>query len=153
MYWTLYDSGKILQAQMDGTGVNVIVTGLGKPGGIVLDTESGRLFWTEYGSHKIQSSNAAGGELRKVLQLSKDAGPWGIILTEGRIYWGNYENKTLQSCTKSGNDPRLLYEGPKGINQLTFAAGNVPPNRINDCEGQNCANICVLTSTSFRCVD
>ena len=155
MYWTLYNqTGYILRGQMDGTNPQRIVDSTNGPGGIVLDNVSGRLFWTEHEANKIKSSNLDGGDLRQILQLSDGARPWSIILVEGRLYWGNWRNKTLQSCTKSGDDPRVLYVGSNLINQLAFVARNFPPmSRKNDCEGQNCANICVLNSISFRCLD
>ena len=55
MYWTDYSASKIQRANLDGSGVEDLVTsGLSNPFGIALDVAGGKMYWTDEGTDKIQ---------------------------------------------------------------------------------------------------
>ena len=62
MYWTNWeDTGKIQRANLDGSGVEDLVTsGLDIPRGIALDLAGGKMYWTDWGTEKIQRANLDG---------------------------------------------------------------------------------------------
>ncbi len=50
MYWTDASAGKIQKANLEGSGVEDLVTGLSEPQGIALDVAGGKMYWVEVGS-------------------------------------------------------------------------------------------------------
>ena len=50
IYWTDNRTDKIQQANLDGTGVEDLVTaGIRYPHGIALDVAGGKMYWTDHG--------------------------------------------------------------------------------------------------------
>ena len=153
MYWTRYDLGSIHKAGMDGSYPHTLVTGLGQPRGVTIDMASGRLYWAELNSHQIQSSDLDGRDVRLVVQLPTGSWSWGVAASSDRLYWGNDGDYKLQSSTKGGEDILTLYTESNQIRQVTIVPGVHPPKkRANDCAGRNCTTLCVLTSSSYRCL-
>ena len=61
MYWTDTGADKIQRSNLDGSGVeDLVTTGLDWPSGIALDVSGGKMYWTDYGTNKIQRSNLDG---------------------------------------------------------------------------------------------
>ena len=58
MYWTDFGAGTIQRANLNGTSVEVPVTGLSNPSGIALDIAAGKMYWTDPG--KIHRANLDG---------------------------------------------------------------------------------------------
>ena len=99
MYWTDLYPGKIQRANLDGTNVQDIVTGLGRPVGIALDLAGGKMYWTDRDNHNFNDPNAR----TKILRANIDGsnietlvtGPASIQLIEeialdlaaGKMYW------------------------------------------------------------------
>ena len=129
MYWTRWQHD-IMSAQMDGTGAGQLVTGRDHPVGITIDYDASRLYWTDYGAHRICSSNLNGtGVDNKPSQYKY---PYGIATLQNVEYVGFvHENKRQHVTTNSWN---------------------FPVTRENPCAGQQCKNICVLTTSAFSCV-
>ena len=62
MYWTDYATDKIQRANLDGSGVEDLVTsGLDWPVGIALDLAGGKMYWTDRGTDKIQRASFRAG--------------------------------------------------------------------------------------------
>ena len=59
IYW-LEASGKVRRANLDGTGVQDLVTGVTEGRGIALDLTDNHIYWTEAGSSKIRRANLDG---------------------------------------------------------------------------------------------
>ena len=56
MYWTDVSTSKIQRSNLDGSGVeDLVTTGLVGPGGIALDVSGGKMYWTRMGSRKRYS--------------------------------------------------------------------------------------------------
>ena len=164
MYWTCWPD-KIMRAQMDGTEVVQILSGRDHPVGLAIDFDESRLYWSEYGAHQICSRALNGSKpWVEVLATSRPVGssfggwgvryPWGIAVTDDYcVYWGNFHGNTLQRRENWGGNTTILLREQGHIQQLTTTKWNFPTSRANDCMGQNCGhNICVLTTSSFRCV-
>ena len=67
MYWTDYDAGKIQRANLNGSNVEDLVTGLGVPGGITVDTTSSKMYWTDSHTGKIQRANLNGSNVEDLV--------------------------------------------------------------------------------------
>ena len=158
MYWTkdgIGGTGGIFKADMDGSNVVEIHSGLSWASGIAIDFESLRLFWTDWDRDQVRTSNLDGTDAQPFVQLERDQIPWGIAITSDRVFWGKgfADSESLQSSDKTGQDIKTLYNGTHAIRALTVATPNPAQARPNHCEGQTCsAGICVLSRDSFRCV-
>ena len=157
MYWVKSgkSNGAIMRAEMDGSNRVTLVTGLKYARGLTIDFEESRLYWTCRGDDTIQSSNLQGSDIRTVIQLQNGSYPIGVGPLHDRLYWTNFEGKTLQASSMSdGTVVQTLYTGNKRLYHFVIIPGlNLPTNRVNHCDRQNCTKVCALTATSFRCVD
>ncbi len=87
IYWT--DGEKIRRANLDGSNIEEVVTGLSFPLGIALDQGAGKLYWADSAAGKIQRADLDGSNTEDlVIGLPK---PYGIALDVGRgkMYWTN----------------------------------------------------------------
>ena len=117
-------SGGIFKAELDGSNLVKIISGIKSPRGITIDFGSLRLFWADYSDNKIYSSNLDGTDVRLVVQLSSGAGPWGIEVTDEKLVWGMKDRWAIQSSDKTGQGIKNLYNGTNPIYHLTIATPN-----------------------------
>ena len=148
MYWTRWTYNDISSARMDGYGSYQVVKGLHGPAGITIDYVDSRMFWTEREGDKISSSKLDGTDVRTIITLPTGTHPWGIAVYKNQIYWVNYGAGSLQRSSKSGYNIDTAYTYKEGTGLVTTSR-NFPTSRQNDCEGQYCAGICVLTASRW----
>jgi DNA-binding beta-propeller fold protein YncE len=79
VYWYDKDDGKIFRANLDGTGIETLITfsGGNDVQGIALDTENGKIYWTDDDSGTISRSNLDGSSSEQIINQN---GPWGIAV-------------------------------------------------------------------------
>ena len=88
MYWPDVSTGKIQRANLDGSNVEDIVTGLNAPVGVALDVPGGKIYWpVGTSSGKIQRANLDGSNVEDL--VTGLDGPFGITLdvVGGKMYW------------------------------------------------------------------
>ncbi len=57
MYWMDRGTDKIQRSNLDGSGVeDLVTTNLAAPVGIALDVSGGKMYWVDGGADKIQQS-------------------------------------------------------------------------------------------------
>jgi len=78
MYWADAQTGKIQRANLDGSGLEDIVTNLDNPHGIAVDPLAGKVYWSDFGSNKIQRANLDGSVLEDL--VSGLSSPVGLAL-------------------------------------------------------------------------
>ena len=89
MYWTDYDAAKIQRANLDGSGVEDLVTsGLSLPGSLALALDVGKMYWTDSGADKIQRANLDGSGVEDLVSSGLRQ-PIGLALDlgAGKMYW------------------------------------------------------------------
>ncbi|MYD63634.1 MAG: hypothetical protein F4W91_21560 [Gemmatimonadetes bacterium] len=67
------------RANLNGTGVEDLVTGVTDPRGIALDISGGKMYWVDNGADKIQRANLNGTGVEDVLTTGLTT-PIGIAL-------------------------------------------------------------------------
>ena len=150
MYWTKH-RGAIVKGGMDGSNVAIIVSGLRRPGGIIYESGSSRLYWTDEDTLTIQSSDTEGRGLATIATLPSS--PFGIALYADRFYWGSYGSSTVKTVSTSGADIKTVYTASGNIRGFAKPVWNPPTNRENHCERHSCSRVCVLTpGNSSRCL-
>ena len=154
MYYTSYErsTSTIWRAGMDGSDPVAIVTGLSQCRDVQIDFDTSRLFWSLGNEGRIESSNLEGRDRRRIFQ---DLGgyPFGLAPARNQIFWGEFHSKKLRSSRMKGDDILTRHTEISGILHLAIVPSSRPSqNRMNPCEGQSCAFVCVLTINSFRCI-
>ena len=123
MYWTDDGTDKIQRSNLDGSGVEDLVTsddGLEDLGGIALDVSGGKMYWTEAGAAKIQRSNLDGSDVENLVTTGLE-GPVGIALdvSGGKMYWTDVLEGKIQRSNLDGSGVEALVttglESPAGI--------------------------------------
>lgn len=90
MYWTTFGSAKIQRANLDGSGVeDLVTTGLLNPGSIALDVTDTKMYWTDIGTGKIQRANMDGSIVDDLVVTTGDDAPYSLALDVGvgKMYW------------------------------------------------------------------
>jgi hypothetical protein len=87
--WTNLDlaAGSVLRANVDGSGIETLVTGLNEPHGLVLDVAQQKMYWTESAAGRIQRSNFDGTSVEDVLTGLPSPTQIDLNSSEGKIYW------------------------------------------------------------------
>ena len=120
LYWTDWGTDKIQRANLDGSGVEDLVSGGGLkgPDGLALDMAGGKMYWADAGANKIQRADLSGANVE---DLVTGLGiPYGLALdlSGGKMYWTNRQTNKIQRADLNGaNVKDLVTSG------LTFPGG------------------------------
>jgi len=130
MYWTDQNGPqKIQRANLNGTSVENLVTGLSIPSGIALDVAAGKMYWTDTGPDKIQRANLNGTGVEDLVAAGL-SDPLGIALdiVAGKMYWTDAITVKIQRANLNGTSVEDLVTAglgnPFGI-ALDIAAGKM----------------------------
>lgn len=118
MYWTDWPSvtAHIKRANLDGSGVETLLSGLSGPWGIALDVAAGKMYWTEFSTKKIRRADLDGSSVEDLV-TSGLSYPMGIALDvgSGKMYWADgateYSAK-IQRANMDGSGVETLVEDP-----------------------------------------
>ena len=119
MYWAGSRGDKIQRSNLDGSGVEgLVTTGLGFPAGIALDVSGGKMYWTDH-AQKIQRSNLDGSGVEDLVTTGLRR-PHGIALdvSGGKMYWTDLDTDKIQRSNLDGSGVEDLVTGlgfPQGI--------------------------------------
>ena len=102
IYWTDWNGGKIQRANLDGTGVEDLVSGLKGTSHIALDLGDGKMYWTATEAGKIQRANLDGTGVEDL--VSGLRWPRGIALDlgNGKMYWTDAGRNKIQRANLDG---------------------------------------------------
>ena len=114
MYWTVPRAGKIQRANLDGSNVKDLVTGLNSPLGLALDVVGGKMYWTvTLSTGKIQRANLDGSNVE---DLVIGVNPEDLALDEvgGKMYWTTLAFKIQRANLDGSNIEDLVTSGVNG---------------------------------------
>ena len=106
LYWTDESTYKIQRSNLDGSGVeDLVTTGLAWPSAIALDVSGGKMYWTDGGTDKIQRSNLDGRDVEDLVTTGL-AWPNGLALdvAGGKMYWMDGGTDKIQRSNLDGSD-------------------------------------------------
>ena len=120
LYWTDWGTDKIQRANLDGSGVEDLVSGggLDGPDGLALDMAGGKMYWTDAGANKIQRADLNGSNVEDLVTGLEI--PYGLDLdvSGGKMYWTNRQNGKIQRADLNGSNVEdIITSG------LTFPGG------------------------------
>lgn len=124
VYWV--DNNAIRRANLDGTGAEAVLTGLGYSYGLALDVANGKMYWTEYGPGIVRRANLDGSDVENLVAPGGQL--WGIKLDldNRKMYWVE-GNGTIRRANMDGSDVTVLLGSaysPLDI-ALDLAAGRI----------------------------
>jgi len=87
IYWVDQSSNKVKRANLDGSGVEEVLTGINSPTDIVVDAVGGKIYWTENSAGRIKRANLDGSGIQTLYTgLSAPAG-LALDRANSRLYW------------------------------------------------------------------
>jgi len=114
VYWTESVapgvSGKIRRANLDGTGVEDLVTlDVMHPAAITLDLDQGKIYWTDLrgdfdGLGEIVRSDLDGANVESILSGIDEANGLSLDPIGDRIFWTDLATHRIQSAALDGTD-------------------------------------------------
>ncbi|MDE0684777.1 MAG: hypothetical protein OXI63_17805, partial [Candidatus Poribacteria bacterium] len=125
MYWTDSGTEKIQRANLDGSNIEDIVTGVKDPNGIALDVAGGKMYWA--GWDNIQRADLDGQNIEDLVE------PYIDIIEEdvasGKVYWTVGFNGKIQRADLGQNIDdhvkscidNIIEEGLAGVYPLGIA--------------------------------
>ena len=135
IYWTDPVAGKIQRANLDGSGIQDLLTRLKLPFAIALDMAGGKIYWTDWGGDSaaglIQRANLDGSNIQDLVTgLNR---PFAIALDRagGKIYWTGEDTRDtglIQRANFDGSGIQDLVTGLSGLAGgilLDVAAGKI----------------------------
>jgi len=127
MYWADPSNGTIQRANLDGTGLETLVSDLARPNDLALDNINDKLYWTESGAefndsgipigdiNRVQRSNLDGSNVEEIVTLSSGS-PDGVAVDAagGKVYWKvSTDSSTpdqLRRADLNGSNPEDVLE-------------------------------------------
>jgi len=112
MYWAEGYTGIIHRADLNGSNVEDLVTGLTVPVGVALDLVHDRIYWTEHDGGYIRRANLNGTGIEN-LRIGDANGPSNIALdlVHHKMYWVDDVTGDILRADLDGMSPELLVEG------------------------------------------
>ena len=105
LFFADFVTQKIQRADLDGSNVADLLTGLATPRDVVLDYTNDKLYWTSSGTRTIRRSNVDGSGAEVIVDLGPTASPVGIAfdITNQHVYWTNRGNGSIQRANADGS--------------------------------------------------
>lgn len=131
IYWTDVGHGKIRRSNLNGSGIEELVTsGLQAPGVIAVDRATDKMYWTDWAAAtaRIQRANFDGTEIEDL--VTGLGGPYGIALDTkaGKMYWTEFSAGAIRRANLDGTSvENLVTTGQNHLNgiALDFSAGKM----------------------------
>ena len=112
VYWTDDGTDKISRANLDGSGVEDLLTGLDSPQGIALDTDGGKMYWVETGTApgKISRANLDGTGVEALVTADCCSAESYIALDTGggKMYWTSHLEGKVKRANLDGSGAEVI---------------------------------------------
>jgi len=104
LYFTSWgwDAGWAGRANLDGSGVEVLVRNLGQPSGMALDLTHGKMYWVSRRYGTIQRANLNGSSLESLVTGLGTPGEVAVDVSAGMVYWTDFGTKKIQRASMDG---------------------------------------------------
>jgi low density lipoprotein receptor-related protein 5/6 len=112
MYWSDRGNNKIHRANLDGTDIEVLASGMSELRGVAVDLQNHRLYWADNGANKIQRSLLDGTQVEDLVTTGLSF-PAGIALDVpgDKMYWADATTRKIQRANLDGSNVQDLVTG------------------------------------------
>ena len=118
---------KIQRANLDGSNIQDIVTGLDLPGTIAVDGQGGKIYWSERIMDKIQRANLDGSNIQDIYTFPPDTSTSiSLDVQGGKIYWTDWtwtERSNIKRANLDGSNMETIIRA--GGHRAKFSGYNV----------------------------
>lgn len=121
IYWTEWTefppnpdelTDTIQRANLDGSDIEVLVTGLLVPQAITLDLDGGKIYWTNWPPvDTIQRANLDGTNIEDVLPGTGGLHDIVFDFSEGKFYWADTSTTYIQRANADGSEVEIVVSG------------------------------------------
>ena len=124
IYWTDWGAGKIQRANLDGTGVEDLVSGLKGTSDIALDLGTRKMYWSATEAGKIQRANLDGTGVEDLVSGLDWPRGTALDLDAGKMYWSATEAGKIQRANLDGTGVEDLVSGLDDPNDIELDPGS-----------------------------
>lgn len=129
MYWTDWTDATLKRADLDGSNVETLLSGLSGPYGIALDAGSGKMYWTEFSAGKIRRANLDGSGAEDLVTTGLNhVNGIALDLDNGKMYWGDGSavNGEIERANLDGTSVETVLSGLSSPMEIALDV----PNRM-----------------------
>lgn len=128
LYWTSVSgpsTGRIMRANLDGSGVESVVLDVGKPAQLALDPSAGKIYWTDYVDDVVRRANVDGTGMEDLFVAGSNLNPGAITLDPlaEKVYWAQATESNRHNIMRmnlDGSNPETVMGAFGFINALQF---------------------------------
>ncbi len=142
MYWTEFSANKIRRANLDGSGIeDLITTGLSHPNGITLDLDAEKMYWGDDAlTGSIRRANLNGTNVENLVTVGLTAPMYvALDLGSGKMYWTDLGTLKIQRADLDGSNVEDLIttdlNSPVGL-ALDLTAGKMYFTDLGETSGR-----------------
>ena len=130
MYWVDRMTAKIQRANLDGSEVEDLVTGLEEPTDLALDVAGGKMYWTDRLSDEIKRANLDGSRIEDLVTGIHSIWSLALDVDGGKMYWTNasWRGPKVQRANLDGSQVEDLVI--TGLRQIAGMALDVPGGKM-----------------------
>ena len=131
MYWTSPVDGVIYRANLDGTNVEPLVSGLDVPVDLALDVAGGQMYWTspgqDIGQGIIYRAALDGSNIETLVTGLEEPGGLALDVAGGQMYWTDGFEHIIYRADLDGTnvEPLVSDQEPVGGLALDVAGGQI----------------------------
>ena len=120
LYWAYCAKGKIQRANLDGSNVEDIITGLGCPQDVEFDTRGEIVYWTDERVGSIHRANLDGSNTEKLARGFVN--PSSIVFNSftSKIYWAVHGDGSIHRANSDGSNVKEIISGLDRPNYLVL---------------------------------
>jgi DNA-binding beta-propeller fold protein YncE len=116
IYWTHGQrlQGRIARANLDGTNIETIVSGLKLPRGLALDVDNGKVYWSDTMDQKMYRADLNGSGMEAIVDIEHRLGRPTLDLAGNRLYFGKIDplgSGDIRRTHLDGSSPEVLITG------------------------------------------
>jgi hypothetical protein len=137
IYWTDLDGGKIRRANLDGSGQQVLLSGLTSPTGLALDLVGGKMYWSYGypGTGGVLCANLDGSALTTLVGGVFSPTDIALDLAGGQMYWAFGTFTTPAGIQRANLDRSGLTTLVSGLNSARGITLDLPSGKMYVSEG------------------
>ena len=111
VYWTDPGRNHIQRANIDGSNLKNIVTGLGSPKSIALDGTGNKVYWTDTTSGLIQRANLDGTNIQNIITGLANPAAFALDVERNQVYWTDTTSGTIRRANLDGTNIQNIITG------------------------------------------
>jgi len=121
IFWVDSLSAKAQRANLDGTNVEDVVTGLNDPLEIAIDSTNKKVYWSIPSLGKIQRANLNGTNVEDIVTGTTEPGDIALDVNGGKMYWTDFTSPDIRRADLDGSNEEVVITSPLGGSSLGIA--------------------------------